>query len=157
MSASGLASLISAYAGGPERLKAALAAVPEAARPVRPGPGRWSAREIALHLCDAELSMQFRMKRAVAEPGAPVPAFDEKRWTEALGEREDLDLALGAFTSLRAAMTALLRRLPDETWTQTSVHESAGAVTLLEWLERAVRHTENHAAQIDALARAAGR
>jgi len=157
MTASDRAALIAAYAAGPERLRAALAAVPEAAIPLRPGPDRWSAREIALHLCDAELATQFRMKRAVAEPGAPVPAWDEKRWTDALAEREDLGSALDAFTSLRAGMAALLHGLPEDAWVRTSVHESAGAVTLLQWLDRAVRHTENHAAQIDALAGAAGR
>lgn len=146
--------LIADFAAGPQRLRSALTAVPAAARAVRPGPDRWSALEIALHVCDTELSLQFRMKRAIAEPGAPVPGFDEKRWTEALAAGEDIELALGAFGALRAGMAALLRQLPAEAWERSSVHPEAGPVTLQGWLERAVRHTENHAAQIDALARA---
>jgi len=148
------AALLEAYARGPAELAAALASVPEGRRSVRPVPGRWSAREIALHLWHTELAMAFRMARAVAEPGTPVPAFDQDRWVERLGPAEDVDLALAAFAALRAALAAALRRLPPEAWSGTAVHPEAGAVTLAEWLERTVRHTAHHVAQIRALAAA---
>jgi hypothetical protein len=147
------AQLIAEYADGPRRLRRAVEEVAPARLAVRPAPGKWSAREIALHLCDAELSTVFRMKRAVAEPGSPVPAFDQERWTDALGPSQDLALALAAFAAMREEMAATLRRLPEEAWARTAVHPEAGPVSLLDWLRRAVRHTESHLAQIRALAR----
>lgn len=148
--------LIAAYARGPEALRLALSAVAPQRRAVRPAPSKWSVREIALHLCDSELSAVFRMKRAIAEPGRAVPAFDQDRWTAALAPLQDLDSALRAFAALRAEMVAILRQLPEAAWDQVAVHESAGPLTLAQYLERTVRHTDTHLAQIHALARRGG-
>ena len=41
--------LIRQFAAGPDRLEAALATVPDAARPWRPAPGKWSAHEVIVH------------------------------------------------------------------------------------------------------------
>ena len=142
--------VLAAYAAGADRLRQALDALPSDRLAVRPGPEKWSAREIALHLCDSEISMVFRMKRAIAEPGSPVPAFDQDRWVEALAAHQDLRLALAAFAALRAEMTAVLRGLPPDAWQRTVIHPQAGAVSLEDWLRRAVLHTQNHLAQIRA-------
>jgi hypothetical protein len=142
--------LISAYARAPEVLRHALAALPPGRLDVRSAPGKWSPREIALHLCDAELASVFRLKRTIAEPGGTVPAFDQDRWTEALARVEDLEPALAAFAALRAEMAGVLRRLPADAWERTAVHPETGAHTLEDWLRGIVRHAENHIGQIRA-------
>ncbi len=142
--------LIRAYAGAPDSLRQALDALPQGRLDVRPAPGQWSPREIALHLCDAEVASVFRLKRTIAEPGGTVPAFDQDRWTEALARVEDLDPALAVFGALRAEMAGILRRLPADAWERTAVHPEAGAHTLEDWLRRIVRHAENHIGQIRA-------
>lgn len=143
--------LIAAFADGPRQLRAALRLVNQERLRVRPLPTKWSALEIALHVCDTEISVAFRLKRAIAEPGSPVPAFDQDRWVDALSQVQDLALALAAFTALREEMAALLRKLPAKAWANTSVHPEAGPVRLDDWLKRFVRHTESHISQILAL------
>ena len=146
------ASLITAFAEGPHKLRQALQEVPPARLEARPHPKKWSPREIALHLCDTEISVAFRWKRALAEPGGPVLAFDQDRWVDTLAPWQDLDAALGAFAALRAEMTALLSRLPEDAWERVYVHPASGAVSVAEGLRRCVGHTEGHIAQIRALA-----
>ena len=144
--------LLTEFADGPRQVREALARVAPERLEVRPRPRKWSAREIALHLCDTEISVAFRMKRALAEPGSAVLAFDQDRWVDTLAPYQDLTLALSAFAALRAEMAAILRGLPAEAWERVSVHPAAGAVRLDEWLARFVEHTQRHIGQILALA-----
>ncbi len=148
----GHGALLAALAAGPGRVREALCLLPEERLPLRPRPGKWSAREIALHLCDTEVSVAFRCKRALAEPGSAVPAFAQDQWVDTLGPWQDLEAALAAFSALRAELVAILRRLPDEAWTRVSVHPEAGPVSVAEWVRRFVAHTDQHIAQIRALA-----
>ena len=144
--------LIAEFADGPRQVREALGSVAPERLDVRPRPQKWSAREIALHLCDTEISVAFRMKRAIAEPGGAVLAFDQDCWANALGPYQDLNLALSAFAAVRTEMAAILGRLPAESWAHVSVHPEAGAVRLDEWLARFVEHTRRHIGQILALA-----
>ncbi len=139
------------FADSPRLLRQALRRVPPERLDARPAPGKWSAREIALHLCDTEISVAFRLKRALAEPGGTMPAFDQERWVDALAAFEDLPHALRTFGALRGQMTALLRRLPPDAWGRASVHPDLGPVRLDDWLRRFVSHTAGHIAQIRSL------
>src|SRR6266498_3296067 len=60
--------LIRRYAGGPARLKAALAAVPAEALQWRPKPGEWSAHEVVVHCADSETNAAGRIRYLAAEP-----------------------------------------------------------------------------------------
>ncbi len=145
-----LGALLAEYADGPRRLREALQTLAPNRRDVRPGPGRWSAREVALHLCDSEVVTVFRMKRALGEPGAAVPAFNQDGWIQAAGAAADLELWLGAFAALRLAMADLVRHLPAEAWERSVAHEVAGPRTVRQLLEGAVAHTRHHLEQIRA-------
>ena len=67
-------------------------------------PGKWSARQILVHLAQTELGLGARARLALTTPGYVAQAFDQDRWLAregALGAREALDalLAVGAMNA----------------------------------------------------------
>jgi DinB family protein len=86
-------------------------------------PGKWSARQVLVHLAQIELALGTRARLALTTPDYVAQPFDQDRWMAretALGAREALDalLATGAmnaafFASLSAADRALAFKHPE--------------------------------------------
>ena len=143
------AELLLSYARGPSHLKEAVAACPEGALDFRPGPGKWSVRDIAWHLAESELHGYCRARFIVAEPGVTLLAFDQDRWADTLDSAaHPLEESLDLFRLLRELMARQLRGLPEETWRQSIQHPQRGEITLERWLEIYDRHLKVHLAQI---------
>ena len=51
-------------------------------------PGKWNMVQIVNHLCDAELALGYRFRKVIAEPGSPIQAYDENKWTANLHYEE---------------------------------------------------------------------
>jgi hypothetical protein len=116
-------------------------------------PGKWSAREILIHLAHAELAFGNRARMALAAPARDYAAqpFNQDAWMareSALGGREALAalLALGAINcSLYASLGA------SERETQFS-HPEYGLLTI-DWLiHQSAGHLVHHIRQIEAVA-----
>ncbi len=107
--------------------------------------GGWSARQILEHLLDAELIFSTRMRVAVAEPGKAIVPFDQNLYSARIpnGQIPD-DLLLDALAALRGVNLAVLRALPDETWTQTVEHPEAGTQTLEKIVSVFGNHVSEH-------------
>jgi DinB superfamily len=143
--------LIQQYADGPERLEAALARVPAAARQWRPAPGEWSAHEVACHCADSETNAAARIRYVVCEREPVVLAYDENVWAAALDYHgHPVEVALATVRAVRAHTEALLRRLPEEAWAREGRHTESGRYTAVDWLHIYAEHLEIHARQIEA-------
>jgi hypothetical protein len=143
--------LIRRYAGGPARLRAALAAVPAAALQWRPAPGEWSAHEVVCHCADSETNAYARIRYLTAEPDPVVLDYNEAQWARTFDyHAHPLDLALATVDAVRAGTTVLLRRLPEAAWTRVGRHTASGRYGAEDWLRIYAAHLEDHAAQIDA-------
>lgn len=143
------AELLLSYAHGPQALKQALAECPQEALDYRPGPGRWSVRDIVLHLAESELHGYLRARTCIAEPGRPVLAFDQDAWAASLDPAaQPLEEAVDLFRLLREMLARQLRALPPEAWERTMVHPQRGPVTLERWLEIYEAHLAAHLAQM---------
>lgn len=107
--------------------------------------GGWSARQILEHLLDAELIFSTRMRVAIAEPGKAIVPFDQDLYSARIpnGQIPD-DLLLDALAALRGVNLAVLRALPDETWTQTVEHPEAGTQTLAKIVSVFGNHVSEH-------------
>ena len=115
----------------------------------RPGPEKWSVRQIMCHLADCELVAADRFRRVIAEKDAVLQWFDEKAWAENLDyHKRKFSHALESFRRLRAENYDLLKDLPDEAWARTAAHTKFGVMTLAELLRRNADHAENHARHI---------
>jgi hypothetical protein len=63
-------------------------------------PGKWSPREIFIHLADCELAFGFRYRQTLAEDNHTVQPFDQDKWAGAYAAY-DAAQALETFTALR--------------------------------------------------------
>jgi len=142
--------LIDKYAAGAARLRAALAAAPEAARQWRPAPGKWSIHEIVCHCADSEANAYGRIRYLLAEPEPLVLGYDQDVWAQTFDyHNHPLEPALQTVGAVRANTVALLRRLPEEAWKREGRHTDSGRYTAEDWLRIYAEHVEKHSRQIE--------
>ena len=145
------AGLIEQYADGPRRLRAAWATVPDGARQWRPTPEEWSAHEVVVHCADSETQAASRIRVLASEKEPVIQGYDEAQWARDFDyHAHPLDVALATVEAVRANTSALLRRLPETTWTRTGRHTESGRYAAEDWLRIYADHLENHARQIEA-------
>lgn len=143
--------LIEQYARGPDRLSAALAAVPAEARQWRPAPGEWSTHEVVVHCADSETNAAGRIRYLLAEADPVIVGYDQDVWARTLDyHAHPLEPALATVRAVRDNTTHLLRRLPAEAWARAGRHTESGRYTAEDWLRIYAEHLEVHARQIEA-------
>src|SRR5262245_11187388 len=90
-------------------------------------PGKWSVRQVLIHLAQSELAFGSRARLALTTPNYTSQAFDQNLWMDresALGAPEALDALLG-LGAMNAAFFASLSP-PDRALTFT--HPEYGAI-----------------------------
>lgn len=141
--------LIAAYASAGDRLTAALADAPAAARRWRPAPGEWSADEVLCHLADADAVDHLRIRFIAAQPAPVFQAWHQEGWAASLAYPTlPASTALAVIRAARAHTAFLLPRLPDATWDQAADHTELGPYTGERWLRHAVDHADVHLRQV---------
>ena len=111
----------------------------------RPGPGAWSIAELAAHLADSDMVASDRMKRVIAEEKPSLLAFDENRWAKHLAyDFRPAEDAIAMFGLNRKGMAEVMRRLPDEAFARTGMHNERGVQTLAQIVGFAVEHLDHH-------------
>ena len=114
-----------------------------------PAPDRWSIHETIVHITDSEANSFIRCRRAIAEPGSAVSAYDEPQWARALHyHQQSTDDALELFKWLRLLSYKLIKTLPESAWSQTIQHPENGMMTLDDWLTVYEAHVREHIAQM---------
>lgn len=114
-------------------------------------PGKWSPREILVHLADCELVFGFRYRQAIAEKDHTVQPFDQDRWARSYavyGAEE----ALATFSVLRRWNLNLLRSLTSEQLAKSVLHPERGKMTVQTVIETAAGHDINHLRQLETVA-----
>lgn len=117
----------------------------------KPGPGKWSARDVLCHLIDTErLIFQHRIRRFLDEP-APrfFPDINHDSWEQehAYADR-DWRAGLAELEAERSRTLDLVRNLQPEQWKLEGEHEVAGPITLQGVAAYCARHTRVHVQQI---------
>ena len=117
-------------------------------------PGKWSAREILIHLAHSEIAFGNRARMALAAPRHDYDAqpFNQDAWMARetrLAGRDALD-ALLALCTMNAALYSSLS--PADRSIAFS-HPEYGALTI-DWLiHQSAGHLVHHLKQLDAIAR----
>jgi hypothetical protein len=117
-------------------------------------PGKWSARQILLHLAHLEMTFGLRVRMALTTPSYVVQPFDQDRWMEresTVDGRSAADVFL-ALSRLNAALFATLtpadRALPVS-------HPEHGEITV-DWIIHTLAgHELSHLQQFEQIARQA--
>ncbi|HVB37261.1 MAG TPA: DinB family protein, partial [Vicinamibacterales bacterium] len=74
-------------------------------------PGKWTARQILLHLAETEAMMSVRIRMALAQDDYVFQPFDQDRWLAQEPATSAGPLALTAFLAMRAFELPLFRSL----------------------------------------------
>jgi DinB family protein len=138
------------YEEGPAKLRAALAKIPPEAMKWRPGPGKWSAHEVACHCADSETVAAMRIRFLIGESRPAIVAYDQAHWAQRFDYHSaPIEPALAAVDAVRAHTGLLLRRLPEDAWSAEGTHSETGRYTAQIWMETYSEHLEKHSRQVD--------
>lgn len=142
------AELIAKYKDGYRAVADALQGASESELDARPGPEKWSARDIVHHLADSEMTSAVRLRLLVAEENAAIRAYDEKTFAKRLHYDRPIASSLLAFQAARSATGDLLDRMTDADFAKKGTHSEHGSYGVDRWLEIYADHAHNHADQI---------
>ncbi len=115
------------------------------------GAGKWSVREILVHLTDCEVVYLWRLCRGLAEPGSRIEGFDQDAWARELDyAARPLPICRDLFLAARNQLIYLLETHEDEALERQFEHSEAGLMTVRKGISGFARHTEHHLEQISA-------
>jgi hypothetical protein len=84
----------------------------------RYAPGKWSIREMILHVADVERIQSYRVLRFARRDTAALPGFDPASYiAPSHAENRAWKSIVDEFAAVRAATLELFRNLPDDVWT----------------------------------------
>ena len=95
-------------------------------------PGKWTARQVVVHLAQTELALGVRARMALATPNYTAQPFDQDVW---LGRETRLGgaEAVAAFTAVSAMNVALFEALSPADREIAMAHPEYGSITV-DWI-----------------------
>ncbi|MBI4548363.1 MAG: DinB family protein [Ignavibacteriae bacterium] len=142
------------YRQTPSQLKHLLKGLSERQLRTPPAKGRWSIAQIVSHLYDTEVVLGFRYRMAIAQPGAPLQAFDENKWASSLRYNSaDCEKKLELLIKMRRDHITLLSSLSKKEWKHYGMHEERGKETVERMVQLEAGHDINHLRQIEIIRR----
>jgi hypothetical protein len=142
------AQLIGQYTDGYRVVAQALLKITPGELDARPGPGKWSARQIVHHLADSEMTAAVRFRLLVAEDGPTIKGYDQDRFAGRLHYERPHEASLELFRAARAATVELMGCLTEADWLREGTHSEMGRFGLDTWLRVYGPHAHRHADQI---------
>jgi hypothetical protein len=114
------------------------------------GPGKWSARQILIHLAQTELALGTRVRFALTEPGYQAQSFEQDAWLP-LDSSVDARTALDVYTTLRRLNAPLFRSLTPSQRERALHHPEYGELTVDWVLRQMAGHDIHHLKQIETI------
>lgn len=142
--------LIEQYRGGYAAIAEALLKATDEELDGRPGPGKWSAREIVHHLADSEMTAAIRLRRLLAEERPEIKGYDQDEYARRLHYDRPHAISLELFKYVRDSTVELLERMSPSDWQREGTHSEVGRYTPETWLKIYAQHAHKHALQIRA-------
>jgi hypothetical protein len=140
--------LIAKYKDGYRAVEAALRGATDPDLDARPGPGKWTAREIVHHLADSEMTSAIRLRLLLAEERAAIRPYDQEEFARKLYYDRPIATSLDAFRIARLSTGELLDRMSPADWAKVGTHPEHPSYSVERWLEIYAEHAHNHAEQI---------
>jgi hypothetical protein len=133
-----------------ERIRQLVASWSDTAFDKSYAPGKWSARQILVHLAQTELALTTRARFALAQPGYTAQAFNQDDWMP-IDDGADARTALAAYTSLRGLNLAMWKRLTKEQLERSFSHPEYGDLTVSWIMAQMAGHDIHHLKQLQAI------
>ena len=113
------------------------------------GEGKWTSRQIAHHIADANLNAYSRMKLIVTENKPILKPYDQDQWASLADCKNGrIESSLTLIKGLHERWLMFLNSLPETNWTREGIHLENGKVTLDDVLRIYSKHGETHVQQI---------
>jgi hypothetical protein len=90
--------------------------------------GKWSVRQVLIHLAQTELALTTRVRFALSEEGYTAQPFNQDDWVSIDGKL-DARTALDAYTALRRMNAAMFRSLTPAQRDRAFTHPEYGSLT----------------------------
>lgn len=149
MEAAARKELLDRFRSGPGKLERSIDGLGEQELEFRPAPGKWTIREIVVHLCDSEIVCAHRIRKVLAEEQAFLTSYDQDLWANRLSySKRNLTTAIELFRLLRKSTAELFEDLSDNDWERRGQHQQFGAMTIIDLVGMYAEHCENHVSQI---------
>jgi hypothetical protein len=135
----------------PARIRAAVGVWSPAEFERSYAPGKWSARQILIHLAQTEVALGTRARMALSTPNYVAQAFDQDQWIAqdaGLTGREALD----AFLAMSAMNRTLFASLSPADRAVTLSHPEYGALTVDWIIHQMAGHQIHHLEQLERIA-----
>lgn len=139
--------LIEVFASGYSRVDDVLVDIsPEELRFVPPVQDAWSINDFLVHFLDADLSLAYRIRSSIAEPGKAVPVWEEQAWHDALKYDDEDGLAcLSQAKAIRAFVARSMRSVVDSEWADFFIiHPARGRMDLPALIDMYDQHVIFH-------------
>lgn len=113
--------------------------------------GKWTIRQLLVHIADAETVLYDRIRRIISEQPRPVVwAFDQDSWAAHLDYTTfPLDASRQIFTGVREGVIHLAKRYYISHGDLTFIHSSTGLRTLKDEIDKVAWHADHHLKQIE--------
>lgn len=114
-------------------------------------PGKWTARQVLLHLAQTELALGTRARMALAAPNYAAQRFDQDAWVDR-ETRITGPEALEAFAAISRLNSALFEGLSPADREIAMSHPEYGSITV-DWIIHLLAgHQIHHLAHLEAVA-----
>ena len=140
--------LIAQYRDGYRAVAEVLDGITHEELDARPGPGRWTAREIVHHLADSEMTAAIRLRLLLASTRPAIQGYDQDEFARKLHYDRPYQSSLEAFRYARQCTAEILERLTDAEWLREGTHSEMGRYGVDTWLKIYAAHAHKHARQI---------
>jgi hypothetical protein len=140
--------LIDQYKDGYRVVAEALAGATAEELNARPAPGKWTAREVAHHLADSEMTSAIRLRLLLAVDNPAISGYDQDEFARRLHYERPIEASLDAFKAARRTTADILDRMSEDDWRREGTHTEHGRYTIERWLEIYSTHAHKHAEQI---------
>ncbi len=133
-------------AATPARLRAVASGLSAEQADGATAPGKWSVRQIVVHMADVEIAFGFRLRQGLA--GVTIQPFDQDAWAESYA-RYSMAAAVQTFSALREWNVAFVSGLSDSDKHKTVTHPERGEMTLWTLVETMAGHDLNHLKKLE--------
>ncbi len=114
-------------------------------------PGKWTARQILIHLAQSEIALGYRARMTLTSPGYLAQNFDQDLWMARESATSGHD-ALDAFLGLAAMNVALFASLSDADRATALSHPEYGSLTVDWIIHQMAGHQIHHLRQLETIA-----
>ena len=112
------------------------------------GAGKWTLKEVVLHMADTERVFGYRMLRIARGDTTPLPGFEQDEWVpHSCANARAMSSLVLEFAAVRASTLALVDSLPVEAWVRKGT-ASGHAISARALAYIAAGHERHHVAII---------